>query len=48
MTINYIRRVFEEDERGLPICTDQERSAEICDWSPDDIADAVIDGKHHQ
>lgn len=23
-------------------------SAEICDWSPDDIADAIIDVEHYQ
>lgn len=31
MSIHYIRRIFSEDERGLPISTDQERSAVICD-----------------
>lgn len=31
MTIHYIRHIFADDERGMPVSTDQERSAVICD-----------------
>ena len=31
MTIHFMRRIFDEDERGFAIGTDQERSAVICD-----------------